>query len=357
MKRSKNFLALLLAAMMLLSLAGCNGNQSNTPSNNTPPAANNTPQTPEPGQSEPAKDFSGTAINIGCGTQGGFYYLYGFAIASALESYIPGLTATAMVTSASSENARRVSDGDCEVGFICTDIAIAAMNGEGDYERPYPDLRHLISGNVQACQLVVRADSPIQSYKDLVGRSVAVSTGNTFTQIFPGIMEGFGLKAEDAKLVALATNECIEALRDNTVEAAFVAQAPPYSVITDLALSVNLRIIEIPEDIIEKILTDIKPYWGRMSVPAGTYNGINEEVKTVGLVNALYVNKDLEDDLVYEILKVVDTKADELAISHPDAVTFVSSNNPFMGAGVPVHPGAVKYYEDNGITVPAELMP
>lgn len=350
MKKIKKSVALILTMVLLLSLAGCGEKTSSSPNSSTQESS----VTFEP---TTTKDFSGTAIDIGCGTQGGFFYLYGSAIASALESYIPGLTATAMVTGGSAENSRRVSDGECDVIFANTDVALAAFRGEGDFEKEYPNIRHLISGNVQAFHLVVRADSDIQSYKDLAGKSVAVPTGNTFTQIFPATMEGFGVNLEDVNVVALASNECIEAIRDDTVDAGFVVQAPPYSVITDLALSVDLRIIEIPEDVIDKILTELKPYWGRTTVPAGTYNNIDKEIKTLGVVNGLYVNKDLGEDLVYEILKVIDTKVEELVISHPDAIKFVVDNNPFLGCGTPVHPGAVKYYEEHGVTVPEDLMP
>lgn len=353
-KKLERTLSLLCALVMIFSLVACRSSTS-TPEPSSSEAS--TTSSNDSTQPTTEKDFSGYAIDIGTGTSGGFYYLYGFAIASALEKYIPGLTATAQVTTASTENTKRIFAGELDMGFICADIAYNASIGAGDFGENMTNIRHLISGNVQACQLVVRKGSGIKSYKDLVNKSIAVSTGNTYTQIFPGIMEGFEIPLDKMKLVALATNDCIEALRNQTVDAAFVVQAPPYAVVVDAALSTDLDILSIEDDVIDKILKDIRPYWGHMSVPAGLYNGIDHEVKTVGLVNTICVSADMEDDLAYEVLAVISEKADELKISHPDAVKFVANNDPLMGCGITVHPGAIKYYEEHGVNVPSNFVP
>lgn len=66
------------------------------------------------------------------------------------------------------------------------------------------------------------------------------------------------------------------------------------------------------------------------------------------------VNESMSDDLAYTMTKVYMETREQMGKDNR-LLNHLASYSPFTGVTAPLHPGAVKYYEENGFTVPANL--
>ena len=95
---------------------------------------------------------------------------------------------------------------------------------------------------------------------------------------------------------------------------------------------------------IEKLIAESE-YYTRSVIPAGTYTGIDVDVSTVSLMAIWAVDADQPTDLIYEITKALWEHRDELEKVH-DKCKDITFNTALDGLGVPLHPGAEKYYRE-----------
>lgn len=112
----------------------------------------------------------------------------------------------------------------------------------------------------------------------------------------------------------------------------------------DLANSVEINVVEIPSDVIEKIGA---PYQVN-TIPANTYTGQDKDVVTASVINYLIVRPDMDEELVYQMTKGLFENLDQLAAAHASAKAIKLDKNTIVSP-VPVHPGAMRYFKEKGI--------
>ena len=70
----------------------------------------------------------------------------------------------------------------------------------------------------------------------------------------------------------------------------------------------------------------------------------------------LVVNADMDEELAYQLTQLLFENTDELIAVHPAAndttIEFTMSSTP-----VPLHPGALRYFEEVGAEIPDRLRP
>ena len=98
------------------------------------------------------------------------------------------------------------------------------------------------------------------------------------------------------------------------------------------------------------------PIWNRFVVKAGTYPGQENDIQTISQPNFLAARPDLSEETVYKITKTIYENLSFLHGIHK-ATLAMSLERAISGLPVPLHPGAAKYYQEQGIEIPAELMP
>ena len=114
--------------------------------------------------------------------------------------------------------------------------------------------------------------------------------------------------------------------------------------IKDLANSVEVVIVEIPESLIEKLGA---PYVSA-TIPANTYQGVAQDTKTAGIVNFLITSQNVSDQTAYDMTKNLFENLPALVATH-SAAKNININKALTGMPVPLHPGAEKYYKEKGI--------
>ena len=150
-------------------------------------------------------------------------------------------------------------------------------------------------------------------------------------------------------------NETAAALRDGDIDAGFWSVGPPTSSILDLATTRDVRIISLSEEEVAAA-REAEPSFAAYTFQTGAYPGVDEDVSTISTPNVLIVSAEMDEALAYEITKAMFEHVDELIAIHPAAndttVEFSLSSTP-----IPLHPGAVRYYQEIGAEVPEALMP
>jgi uncharacterized protein len=290
-------------------------------------------------------------LSIATGGTGGVYYPIGGGFAEMINKHIEGASATAEVTGASVENMGLIMRGDADLALALADTVYQAYNGTGDFEgRQIENTRALASVYPNAVQLVTLADSDIQSLEDLKGKRVSVGAPGSGTELNArALLEANGISYDDFRPQRLNFNETADAIRDGDIDAGFWSVGPPTSSILNLAATRDIRLIGLSDEEIDNA-REVDPTFAAYDLRAGMYDGMDEAVHTISIPNVLVVNADMDDELAYQLTKLLFEHTDELIAVHPAAndttVDFSIDSTP-----VPFHDGALRYYEEVGAEV------
>jgi len=278
---------------------------------------------------------SAQQLSIATGGTGGVYYPIGGGFAEMINNHIDGAQATAEVTGASVEN----------MGLI--------MRGDADQ---IENTRALASVYPNAVQLVTLTESDIHSIADLAGKRVSVGAPGSGTELNArALLEANGVSYSDFTPQRLNFNETADAIRDGDIDAGFWSVGPPTSSILNLAATRDIRLIGLSDEEIANA-QEVEAVFAPYELAAGMYDGMDEAVQTIGIPNVLVVNADMDEELAYQLTQLLFENTDELIAVHPAAndttIEFTMSSTP-----VPLHPGALRYFEEVGAEIPDRLRP
>jgi TRAP transporter TAXI family solute receptor len=341
----------ILAAMALL-LAQRGAAPATSPTTPTPsPVTSPTPSptTPPPSPYE---------LKIFTGGTGGVYYPLGTKLADMLNKYSAGrIKATASTSGASVANARALAAGDAGLVFMQNDIAFYAYKGIFMFEGSRVEvIRGVAVLYPEIIQIVVRADSGIRSLKDLEGKIVAVGAAGSGTAVEAEIILRVAGLWDKITPQYLDFRQAAESLKLGTVHAAFIVAGIPTAAVQELAATTPINLVSIPQDLHSKLVAQGYRFFIPVNVPKGTYSGMTEDVQTLAVLAMLAVRADVPEDVVYMVLDIMFTYIGELRAAHARAEA-ISLEKALEGMPIPLHPGAVKYYKDKGVTIPPELQP
>lgn len=291
-------------------------------------------------------------LSIATGGTGGVYYPIGGGLAEIINNHVEGYSATAEVTGASVENMGLIATGDADLAIALADTVQQAYAGTARFEgQQIEGTRALASLYANMVQIVAMADSGITSIADLPGKRVSVGAPGSGTEVnAQTLLAANGITFEQFDAQRLNFNETADALRNGDIDAGFWSVGAPTSSILNLATTNDIVIIALTDDQIAAAQA-ADPTFARLPLPAGMYEGQDAEVATVGVPNVLVVNADMPDDLAYAITKAMFDNIADLQAVHPAAnettVEFTMGATP-----VPLHPGAIRYYEEADATIP-----
>jgi hypothetical protein len=285
-------------------------------------------------------------LSIATGGTGGVYYPYGGGIAKVLNERLPGLRATAEVTAASVDNLKLIRDGRADVAFTLADTLADAVAGRGAFEdRPVPAASVAVLYS-NYTQIVTTAASSLTTVGDLRGTTISTGSPGSGTEVIAlRVLRAAGLDPDrDLVRQGLGVAESAGALKDGKVQAFFWSGGLPTAAVQDLAHSpgITIRMISSAE-----FLPALREQYGDLyfplEVPAGAYRGIAGAVSVVGVSNVLVVNKAMEEDLAFDITRVLFESKASLQAIHPEAA-HLTLERATQGSPAAFHPGALRYY-------------
>ncbi|TWT28003.1 TAXI family TRAP transporter solute-binding subunit [Planomicrobium sp. CPCC 101110] len=325
-KKSSLFGAVALAGSLLL--AGCGGGGGESTSS---------------GGSEGGGEAANPEfLSVLTGGTTGTYYPLGGAMAQIIETET-GIDTTAESSQASAANMTALADGGGQIAFVQTDTAFYAAEGTNMFEGEVIDTVSAIGALYpETIQLVTTEGTGITSFEDLAGKSVSVGAPGSGTYInAEQLLEIHGMTMDDIKAQNLDFAESQESLQAGQIEAAFITAGTPTGAVESLSATADVAIVPVAKDKADALIEKY-PYYAHDTVPADTY-GIPEEVPTVSVLAMLVVQNDLSEDLVYDITKAIYENTDK--IQHAKAA-FIKPETALEGIGIPVHPGAQKYFDE-----------
>ncbi len=287
-----------------------------------------------------------TYISIATGGTSGTYYPIGGALAKVINENVANANASAQSTGASVTNTRLIAHQKVELAILQNDIASYAVNGENQFsEAPVTNMKGIATLYPEIIQIVVREDANISSIKDLKGKKVAVGApGSGVEANASQILKFFGLTYDDIEEDFLSFGEAASRLKDRQIDAAFLTAGIPTAAVMDVAATQDINLLNFTDEEIES-LNKKHPFLTGVVVPAGTYNGVDNSVKTIALKATLVVEASLSEELVYNITKAIFENRDTLIAAHARARD-IKVETAQDGMTVELHSGAQKYFDE-----------
>jgi TRAP transporter TAXI family solute receptor len=293
-------------------------------------------------------------LSIATGGTGGVYYPMGGGFGNILGKELPGVTATAQVTGGSVANLQLIGSGKADMAFSQVDAAWDAINGTDKFASGKLPIRALVVMYPNHMHVVSVDGTGITKVEDMKGKRVSTGSPGSATEVYAlRVIEAAGLDPEkDMRRERLGVAESVNALKDRKIEAFFWVGGLPTAAVTDLASTPNtkIKVIDIAH-FTAKMNAKYGPLYAEGVIPASMYKGMEADAKNSSVWNILAVNANMDDQLAYDLTRIMLEKRADLALVHKEALNIKPEWQTSSRAGVPWHPGALKYFKEKGIKV------
>jgi hypothetical protein len=291
-------------------------------------------------------------ITIGTGGQTGVYFVVGQSICRLVNrgSADHGLKCTAPSTGGSIANINAIKAGDMDMGVAQSDWQFHAYNGTSKFEGDqFENLRAVFSVHGEPFNVIARKDAGISSFDDLKGKRVNIGNpGSGQRATMEVVMDAKGWTLDDFALASeLKPAEQAAALGDNKVDAIIYTVGHPNGSIQEAVSTIDAELVPVEGPEIEKLISE-NPYYAAATVPGGMYKGTDSDVNTFGVKATFVTSADVEDDVVYQVVKAVFDNFDRFKRLHPAFENLTEEEMISGGLSAPLHPGAEKYYKERG---------
>lgn len=309
-----------------------------------------------------AQDMS--FFRIGTGGTAGTYYPIGGLLANAISAPpgsracedggscgVQGLIASALAANGSVANVNAIVGGTIESGFAQGDVAAWAYEGTGIWEgQPRAEkLRAIANLYPESIHLVASAKSGIKTVADLKGKRVSLDEPGSGTLVDAKlILAAAGLGETDITPEFLKPDQAADRMKDGAMDAFFFVGGYPAGAIAELASQHDVTIVPIEGDVAQKVMEN--KFFAADTVPAGTYEGQDADVATIAVGAQWLTSADQPEELVYNITKALwnDATRTQLDAGHAKGKMIVKEN-AVAGLGLPLHPGAERFYREAGL--------
>lgn len=299
-------------------------------------------------------------LAIGGGSTGGTFNVFSSGIGDIVGRTIDGLNVTVEGSAGSAENIRRIQGGDLEMGIAFAGDSFLAFNGEGVFEDggPYDKLRAIGFLYSAVSQIVTLEGNGIETLADLEGKTMAVGGAGSGTQLsLERLLTSVGVY-DSITPVLVAGQNASDQLKNRQVDAYHALFGVPNASVTDTASTADIHLISSYEEAEAAGFFDEHPYYTEYVIPAGTFNGVDEDVRTFRDAGLWVVSADVDEELVYKMTKAI---YDQAGLDRMLQVTNVASemgpDNALVGVQIPLHPGAARYWQEVGVSIPDVAQP
>ncbi len=316
---------------------------------------------------QPTTSIAAENLIIATATTGGTYYPVGVAIGTLTSIKLAKkhkITATAINSAGSGENVQMLKNKEAHLAILQALFGLNAYNGKGPYEgKAIKDFRAvtMLWENVEHMVVLTKyAESGNVSDLKNLGKKFSIGKRGSGTEgSGRAIMAALGMDPEkEMTLEYLAYTPSAQAMMDGRIVGANIPAGPPVAAITQLFAQLGEKKVRVLDFTDEQLATLQKSYpiWNRFVIKAGTYPGQKKDINTVSQPNFLAVRPDVSEETVYLMTKTIYENLPFLNNIHK-ATKAMQLDKAIAGLPVPLHPGAAKFYAEQGITIPDAIKP
>lgn len=291
-----------------------------------------------------AQDF----INVLTGGTSGVYYPLGSQLSKIYGETIDGARTQVQSTKASVENLNLLQQGRGEIAFALGDSVKSAWEGDAEagFDQKLDKLRGIAAIYPNYIQIVASQESGIEEFADLEGKALSVGAPKSGTELnAQRIFGAMDMSYDDlGQTEYLPFGESVELIKNRQLDATLQSAGLGVASIKDLALSLPVTMVSVPESVAETL----GPPFIAATIPAGTYEGQSEDVPTLAITNILVSHSDVSEEMAYQMTKQLFENLPDMVAAHAAAKAISAENGP-KGLPLPLHPGAERYYKEQGL--------
>ncbi|MDJ0703910.1 MAG: TAXI family TRAP transporter solute-binding subunit [Leptolyngbyaceae cyanobacterium MO_188.B28] len=308
------------------------------------------------------------ALILATATTGGTFYPVGIAISTLTNTKLAEtekITMNAINSAGSGENIQQLKNQEADLATLQGLFGAMAWQGRGKYENsPEKSLRSItmLWENVEHFVILKKyaETGNIEDLKNLKGQSFSIGKRNSGTEVSGRtILTALGLDVDkDFRLEYVGYKESSEALQNGRIAGMNTPAGIPVSAVTQAYAAMGsdqLAILEFTTEQVEKI-NRTYAVWSPYAIPAQTYVGQERGITSIAQPNFLAVRPEISNAVVYKITKNIYENLPFLYDIHK-ATLAMNLERAITGLPVPLHPGAVQYYEEVGLDISKDLLP
>ncbi len=173
--------------------------------------------------------------------------------------------------------------------------------------------------------------------------------GSESNSIAPVLLEAHGIELSDLDVFEEGFGDAADLVQDGNIEVTMGVLGLPNGSIESLQASTgDVVMVGLEDDAID--LIEERSDYRRHTIPKDSYDFLTDDIETVAAYAVMVGNTNtIDDDLAYDLAKLMVEKQSE--ITHTQAEDLILENALNGSEGMPIHPGAKKYYEEQGLKV------
>ena len=299
-----------------------------------------------------------TRLGFSGGPEGGTFQYFSNGFSSRLSKMIPNVEVSNMASAGSVENVRRINSGEADFGIAYSGDTYLARNGRLTNDtNTYPNVHAMAYLYGAPAHLIVLEKSGIKTVSELAGKRVAVgSPGSGAAASAQRYFSALGLW-DKMEVEFIGYSKAAAAIGDGLIDAMWVFAGFPNSSVIQAAASNKIKILNTYEAGQTGGAFEQYPFYAPVSIPAGTYSGVDYEVKTFQ-DSALWVaGKHVSADNIYDALANIYTPEGlSYMVKVKSTAKSMSIEGALTGIVTPVHEGAQQFWKENGLTLTGTQM-
>ena len=292
-------------------------------------------------------------VTIGTGGVTGVYYAAGGAICRLVnkDRAKHGIRCSVESTGGSVFNVNTIKAGELDLGFAQSDVQYNAVKGLSQFKDggAVADLRAVFAVHPEPFTVVARKEANIGKFEDFKGKRFNVGNPGSGTRAsMEELLAAMGWKLSDFSLASeLKADEHGPAVCDGKIDGFFYGVGHPSANIQDPTTSCGAKLVPLTGPVVDKLVAD-KPYYAKVSIPAGLYPNNPQATPTYGVLATVVASVKTPADTIYAVTKAVFDNFDEFKKLHPALAHLKPEDMVKNGLSAPLHDGAARYYKEKG---------
>ena len=292
---------------------------------------------------------SATKLTYATGGTSGTYYGFSGVIANVLNEKLKDkLNINVESTGASKANIQLLATGDADIAIVQNDVMYYAYTATDLFagSDPITSFSAVCSCYPEYVQILAKKD--ITSVEQLRGMKVSVGDAGSGTEFnAKQILAAYGISFDDIVKSNQSFADSADALKNGTIDAAFVVAGYPTTAVTELATNFDFNLLPIDDAHAADLQADYGFYYYGV-IPGGTYKPVADDVPAVAVMATIVASNKVPADVVYAFVKGLFDYKGDITAGHAKGAE-LDLNTAVSGVSIPWHDGAAKFYKEMGL--------